>query len=176
MVAISNRNVQDREELLGLQKAVAAANPGEISRIAVAEIEVLTRYYNRTLAQAATNLRWALIMAGTSLGCLAAASVLRLMRFADVVSLVKGGGLLAAGISGLLFIIYARQSIQLDAFHQSLDGLHRFLLAGNLCQALSGEAREKAWADLASCIAAPTQRASTVEAILARIDRERRQS
>ncbi len=168
MVGFSGKKVQLRDELLGLQKAVVTSGPGEISRIAAAEIDVLTGYYNTILTQATANLRWALIAAGASLGCLAAASVLRLIGYGEAVSLVKGGGLLSAGVSGLLFFIYARLSVQLAAFHQSLEGLHRFLLAGNLCSALSGEAREKAWADLASCIAAPTQRTAAVEAILGR--------
>ncbi len=171
MVGSTSKNIQLREELLGLQKAVAAANPGEISRIVVAEIEVVTRYYNTMLGQAALNLRWALATAAISLGCLGAASFFRLIRQTDVVSIVKSGGLVAALVSGVLFFVYARLSVQLAAFLQSLDGLHRFLLAGNLCSALSGEAREKAWAELASSIAAAApQRASAMEAILSRLE------
>ena len=73
---------------------------------------------------------------------------------APLVSALAGG--IVEVVAGLNFWLYGRTAVQLNAFHQRLERMQRFLVANSVSASLTGEKREAALLDLIKVISAGT--------------------
>ena len=133
----------------GALNRLGTADTKDVQQIAASQLELLTAYYQAALAQSNRSFFWALIGSGAGLALFAVAVVFSLLNglsLASIVPLIAGA--VVNVISGIVFALYGKTSLQLSAFHSRLDVLQRFLFANTICESLGDEARDKARAAL----------------------------
>jgi hypothetical protein len=125
-----------------------------VQEIAACQIGLLHSYYHTVLEQAKQSFRWALIAAGAGFAFLLAAVGFLLGQASVEVAVISTiAGVVVEVISGLNFYLYGQTTKQLAGYHLRLDQTQRFLLANSICEALEGDERQKARANLVKLIA-----------------------
>lgn len=141
-------------ETAKIVERISTASPGDVQSIAGSQIALLLQYYGTVLEQARQSFRWALIAAGAGFAFLLAAVGFLLGQAAIEVAVISTiAGVVVEVISGLNFYLYGQTTKQLASYHLSLERTQRFLLANSICEALEGDERQKARADLVKLIA-----------------------
>jgi hypothetical protein len=130
--------------------------PDDILAIAGTQTEILTGYYTTALAQANQSFRWALVVGLFGLAFFfGAVAFLLTTQVQSIATVSVIGGALVEVISGILFYLYGKATIQLADFQQRLAQTQRFLLANAICESLEGEEKQKARSSLVHTIADP---------------------
>ncbi len=133
---------------------LSQADPGDIQKIAASQIELLTSYYNTSLAQAKASFHWALVAAGTGLAFILGAIALSATSQPQITSIVTTiGGVVAESVASINFWLYGKTLKQLNHFHETLDKLQRFLLANSICESLDPDTQKVARYNLVATIA-----------------------
>jgi hypothetical protein len=135
---------------------LAHTKPDDILTIAGTQTEILTGYYTTALAQANQSFKWALVAGLLGLAFFFGAVTFLLTKQDQSIAAVSViGGALVEVISGILFYLYGKATIQLADFQQRLAQTQRFLLANAICESLEGEEKQKARSSLVRTIADP---------------------
>jgi hypothetical protein len=150
-LVISNENI---DEVVDAVDRLSLAKPNDVVSIAVAEIKILQKYYAEVLEQARSSFKWALVAAGIGLlFFLASVAFILFNQQQSVATISLISGALIEVISAINFYLYGKTSAQLANFRNSLDLTQRFLLANSICEALEGEFKNRARAELVKVIA-----------------------
>ena len=129
---------------------IGAADPANVQLIAALQMELLAGYHQVALAQSHRIFFWALVGSGVGLIFFVAALVHALPTEIAFLS-----GAVIEIVAGIGFALYGKATAQLSNFHRRLEELQRYLLANSLCEALDGDARNKARAALIQEITHP---------------------
>jgi hypothetical protein len=133
---------------VNVESVLATIKDGDhnIRTTAIAQIDLLTKYYNRVLKQANDSFWWAeatavagFLLFGVAVACVVWGEANQALNGAAIAGL---GGAVVQVISGLQFWLYGKATDQLAAFHQSLDQTQRFLMASSLCDSLDDKAAQ----------------------------------
>jgi TRADD-N domain-containing protein len=133
----------------GAFKRLGTAHTKDVQQIAASQLELLTAYHQVALAQSNRSFVCAVIGSGFGLLLFVVAAVFSLLNglsLASIVPLIAGA--VVNVVSGIVFVLYGKTSLQLSAFHSRLEVLQRYLLANSICESLGDEARDKARAAL----------------------------
>jgi hypothetical protein len=125
---------------------IRAADPKDVQGVAVSQIQLLSSYHQIALTQSKRSFFWALIGSGVGLIFFVIAVTLSMkngLTLEAIVPLLSGA--VVNVVSGLLFYLYGKTTLQLNNFYGRLEMLQRYLLANSLCETLDdvGE-RDKA--------------------------------
>jgi TRADD-N domain-containing protein len=159
--ASNRRNAKEDKIMTGLPTQTAADLQGvnvesvlttirggdhDIKTTAIAQIDLLTKYYNRVLKQANDSFWWAeataaagFLLFGIAVACVIWGEANQALNGATIAGL---GGAIVQVISGLQFWLYGKTTDQLAHFHQSLEQTQRFLIASSLCDSLDDKATQ----------------------------------
>jgi hypothetical protein len=131
-------------------KRLSDADENDVKEIAIAQLELLSNYYELSLSQAARSFRWALIASMVGLVFfMAAISFLLNGNGSPELAIVSTiGGAVTEFIAGVNFFLYGKTLEQLNLFQGKLEATQRFLLANSLCENLGGNLRDKTRARL----------------------------
>jgi hypothetical protein len=132
--------------LIGL----STANKGDVQQIAASQVALMLRYHEMALAQSRRSFNWALIGAGVGMLFFMTAAGLAIHDTRNTAAVVVPviSGAVVEVVSGIVFFLYGKTSVQLSDFHSRLEALQRYLLANSICEALHGEEQNKARAEL----------------------------
>ena len=124
-------------------KRLSDASEGDVKAIASSQIELLARFYDLALSQAARSFRWALIASMVGLTFfLMAIFFMFWQKSGELATITMIGGALIEFIAGVNFYLYGRTLTQLSLFQGRLEVTQRFLLANSLCESLGESWRD----------------------------------
>jgi len=135
---------------------IGEADPKDVQQIAASQLRMLAGYHQIALAQSGRSFFWALVGAGIGLLFFFSAAAFALVTgvtLAAVVPLLSGA--IVEVVSGVVFFLYGKTTLQLSNFHSRLEVLQRYLLANSLCESLGEAERDKARAALIAEISHP---------------------
>lgn len=132
----------------------AAVDTTNIAKVAASQLAISNAYYENVLSQARRSFNAAIVAAVLGLFLFLAAVGAALAKDSVPASIISAlSGAVVETIAGLNFWLYARTSVQLDAFHLRLERMQRYLVANSVCESLRGKSRDVALADLVRTIA-----------------------
>jgi len=134
--------------------SIKTTKPGDVLAIAGEQTKLLAQYYEEALHEAQRAFWMAAITGVVGIVFFVGAVILLLHGIGGGVTTVSVlAGAIAEVISGVSLSIYAGARRQLFAFLQVLEQMQRFLLAHEMCNSLTGEARAAAFAKVIDMVA-----------------------
>lgn len=142
-------------DMASIADQISEADPGDIQKIAGAQIKLLGSYYQDALNEAKTSFSWAIRSTILSFLVLIGLLIyLLITRSQDTVSVLAAiSSMFAQFLSGAQFYMYRQSQKKLAYFHKSLDQTQRLLLANSVCESLEGDRKQQSRMELVKMIA-----------------------
>jgi len=100
-------------------------------------------FYVNAASQSRQSFFLACIVGLIGLALIIAAVLIGLFTDKVVVSAISGiSGISFEVLAAFILQLYKQASVQLATFHESIDDMHRFLVANSICESLEGERKE----------------------------------
>ena len=100
-------------------------------------------FYINAESQSRQSFYLACIVGLIGLALIVAAVFIGLFTDKLVISAISGvSGISFEVLAGFILQLYKQASVQLATFHQSIDDMHRFLVANSICESLEGKVKE----------------------------------